>query len=376
MVFLLSLITLISVAPAIAEPLTPRAALAAEDQAPAWRPAAEFTTTSMVLMGSDFFGGAYSSHELAFEVLHAGAELGIVGPDSKEVRQQLLRLPKLGDFGTRIQALPLATGNLWLRDYGPLMAVQSAPSRRVYVDFRYGGPEPHAERLPSELQAKDKNSLYLDAGTELDGGDFLTDGATCVTSWLAGSSDPTPKLAKLGCQRTIAIPDPPHPHVDMWLKIAAPGVALVNTLAEEAEAHLIKTYGHLPAEHQTLKQQLNQAADLLSQYFKVHRLPMPLVYRGAYRTYANALLVNGTAILPSYQRYGFGYDDYPDADKKTNYENRAVGVYQSLGYRVRFVNADGLIYNGGAFHCIAVQIPKIDEAPVFSMQISNKPKRL
>jgi agmatine/peptidylarginine deiminase len=87
---------------------------------------------------------------------------------------------------------------------------------------------------------------------------------------------------------------------------------------------------------------------------------MPLPYRNTFRTYVNSLLVNGTAVVPRYSRYRWNYDSDPNATLTKLFESKVTTIYKELGYRVRFVNADDLIFNGGAFHCIAVQIPKID----------------
>jgi agmatine/peptidylarginine deiminase len=108
-----------------------------------------------------------------------------------------------------------------------------------------------------------------------------------------------------------------------------------------------------------IKARLDELAVILSAHFKVKRLPMPLPYRGVFRTYANSLLVNNTAIVPRYHRYGWNYDDYPDAALAADYESKVAAIYREFGYDTRFVNADGLIFNGGAFHCVALQIPAL-----------------
>lgn len=86
---------------------------------------------------------------------------------------------------------------------------------------------------------------------------------------------------------------------------------------------------------------------------------MPLPYRGAYRTFANAVLVNGTAIVPRFKHFGWKYDEYPDQKLEASYEAKTKKFYEKYGYRVSFVTADELIYNGGGFHCVTLQLPAL-----------------
>jgi hypothetical protein len=113
----------------------------------------------------------------------------------------------------------------------------------------------------------------------------------------------------------------------------------------------------VPPELKQLQESLDRKAQELARYLEVVRLPMPMPYRGTFRTYANAALVNGRALVPSYRRFGWRQEEYPDAALAPYYEQRAREVYRAAGYDVQFLEADGLAFNGGAWRCVTAPIP-------------------
>lgn len=66
-------------------------------------------------------------------------------------------------------------------------------------------------------------------------------------------------------------------------------------------------------------------------------------------SYTNSLLVNGTAIIPQYKESG-AFSDY---------DNKAVEIYRSAGFKTVLIDARILTRNGGAIHCATMQVPKI-----------------
>ncbi|MFN0213181.1 MAG: agmatine deiminase family protein, partial [Saprospiraceae bacterium] len=84
--------------------------------------------------------------------------------------------------------------------------------------------------------------------------------------------------------------------------------------------------------------------------FKVIRVPMPPddtdTYPdqgGSYRTYANAVFVNKTIIVPTYEE---------------RYDTTGLRIWREAmpGYKVVGVNCDAMIYLGGAVHCITKEV--------------------
>ncbi len=108
-----------------------------------------------------------------------------------------------------------------------------------------------------------------------------------------------------------------------------------------------------------MRDSLDEMARQLGAYMKVERLPMPAPYRNTMRTYANGILVNKSAILPRYKTFGWNGESYPDQELHARYEEQVRAAYEKHGYKVEFVDADGLIFNGGALHCVAQQIPRV-----------------
>lgn len=348
-----------------ASSLVSAAALATGMTAPSARgfdaikPIAEFEEVSAVAISDDYMQGGYDGIGLARAILAAGVELLVLSTNADSPTIANLSasgIPKASLANTK--ALALAHNNLWLRDFGPLfvrdhMGIQA-------VDFVWGGPGQESEDFSHKLAAA--RSLPLRTlPIMMDGGNVLSDGKICVSGHPLTPTDTQDSqlFDQLGCERGVVIANPPHAHVDMWLKFVAPGKALVPELDAQARQALQRYYGGtIPSDQLQFAERLDAAARQLSAFVQVERIPSPVLYRGTYRTYTNAILLNHQAIVPRYRRYGWGYDSYPDAAELKNYEQTVETRFKQHGYSVTFVDADGIIYNGGAFHCVTLQIPK------------------
>ena len=323
------------------------------------RPIAEFEPVKSVLVSDDYFQGGYDALNLTRAILDAGAELMIASTDGRS--DALTRLATAGlrpEQQQRIKVQTLPHGNLWMRDYGPVF-IRTANGPEA-LDLIWGGQQKDSENLPVTL-AGILRIAHRPLSTEMDGGNFLSDGTICVTS----RDERVPinpnreAFSAIGCEQLLVLDNPPHPHIDMWLKIVGPKKALVSELNSSARAALRRYYGgHIPEEQLHLGERLDVMAQALAPYFSVERIPIPVMYRGSFRTYTNSLLVNGKAIVPRYKSYGWGYDQYPDSPEQRDYEKVVEERYAAYGFSVTFVDADGLIFNGGALHCIALQIPE------------------
>ena len=343
------------------------------------RPVPEYAPTDRVLISADLFTADYHAKELVEAITAAGAQV-LVATNPGQSWSGLAASPRALGFSrktsSQISGLQLPHGNIWLRDYAPFMS-RSISQQLHFFDLIYDDPAGSTnDHLPLELGRSLQVSVTPIA-LELDGGNFLTNGDVCFTS---SNGSPTAKdldvgLSKIGCRETVVITAPPHVHLDMWAKIVNDHQVLVNELDERTLAVATKLYGHLPPELQALRDSLNQKAAVWAHYMQVIRLPMPLPYRGAFRTYSNALLLNGHAIVPSYSTFGWNYDQYPDAELAPFYARKVRKIYESVGLKVRTVNADGLIYNGGAFHCVTAQLPTQHPATGDFNQLINQRRK-
>lgn len=293
----------------------------------------------------------YHAAQLVEKIEAAGAVVEIVGSEEKQVIE------------TTRPSVVTPHSNIWIRDYGPIPVTEDGK-----VSFRGlvpNSPDPENNFFGEQL-ARKLAVPYLTAKIELDGGNFLTDGRKCyIAGPLEGSEINTAGLPtvtemqnRLGCIDLIVITRPPHVHIDMFAKILGPDLVAVNVLDQTVLDFYRDPEGALPEELNELNDALNRSAQQFSQHLKVVRLPMPAPYKNTFRTYANAILVNGTAIIPDYELYGWNYGPYPDADLLPELKVKVAAVYHQAGFKPVFVNADGLIYNGGAFHCVSLHFPR------------------
>jgi agmatine/peptidylarginine deiminase len=323
------------------------------------KPSPEFAPVDTVLLSEDLFNYSYNSLAMTQAVIDAGATPWILGTRSRPKANAATRARQLGlppELASKIKLDAVPHGNIWLRDFGPI-GVTSPDGTMRYASFRYDSTVKDDDRFAAAVaKARGVPSVKLDL--PIDGGDFLTDGTTCLTSQ-AGLPERSPLTTELGCAKVVIVRQPPHPHVDMWAKFVAPGVLLVNELDAATLKAAEVFYGAPHPDVLALKAALDAQATELAKYFRIVRLPMPLPYRGTFRTYSNAVLVNGTAIVPRYKRLGWDYDDYPDANEHPRYERAAGAVYAKFGFKSIFLDSDGLIFNGGALHCVMVPLPSL-----------------
>ena len=319
--------------------------------APRFRPIPEYAPTATVLLSADLFAADYHAKELVEAIVAAGAKVAVAtnAPQSDAELAMALRAHGIRS-SAMVNSLHVPHGNIWMRDYAPLVAI-STQQELHFFDPIYDDPATKLnDRVPQEL-GQLLSVPVTTLALALDGGNFLTNGDLCFSSSTdvpASKDRALGSLANMGCRETIVFTAPPHAHLDMWAKIVNDHQVLVNELDEHTMAIAHRIYGHIPPELQQLHDSLDQKAVEWSHYLEVKRLPMPLPYRGAFRTYSNSV-----------QRFGWNYDSYPDAELASYYAKKVRRIYESLGFSVQTVNADGLIYNGGAFHCVTAQLPKI-----------------
>jgi hypothetical protein len=208
----------------------------------------------------------------------------------------------------------------------------------------------------------------------MDGGNFMTNGETCVVSeemWDDPESnrekDPGFALGDhvadifelaLGCRKTKIVSQIPHPHVDMFLKFINKDTILVNRIEDRAMALLSEA----------------DADSKVKIPNRVVRIPMPLPVNDIFFTYANSVIVNDTVIIPSYKNPDPGRGTYPDQRYYASYEEEVHKIYQEHGLKPVFLKADDLIKDGGAFHCITFHLPDLEAIVPDTSHLAAKPK--
>ena len=133
----------------------------------------------------------------------------------------------------------------------------------------------------------------------------------------------------------------PTQHVDMFLTLVAPDVAVLAQIDPEVD----------PVNARLLDDAAAQLAKVKTRSgpIKVVRVPMSSHEDGNWRSYTNVIFANGTLLVPTYP------DVSPDMDRK------ALEIYSELlpEWRVVPVDASSIIQNHGSLHCISVNVPPL-----------------
>lgn len=340
-------------------------------------PLPEFFPASDVLLSALAITD-YQKTDLLKALLEANAQVHLIIKDAHEtpaLQEQIAAAGINGKYAAKIHMHEAPHITPWIRDFGPLPVFdkgRGSDFKLSLVDFLYDTDAPTDDAVNAKLAQVFGTSLRPVPFIQ-HGGNFLTNGQICFMGALPGSTfaqafaepvseDQARTFVEryyrdvVGCEQLVIFDDPPHPHIDMWAKIIDSETVLISSIDQKTLALFSRGDNLLPYGLEELKNKLDQRANDFAKYLKVIRIPMPLPYRGSFRNYTNALIVNDTVITPQYDHFGWNLESYPDAELQGFYEASAKSVYEKFGYKVKLLNADPLIFNGGAFHCLAQQI--------------------
>jgi len=304
-----------------------------------YRVPAEFEPMAAVLMTWADYPEMLAS--IAEQVAAAGAEVWMVGGPSS--------LP--GVPVDKYRQLSFYYDSVWTRDYGPV-GILEADGKLGIIDttYRHWVTRRDDDAIPCQV-AQAAGALCYSTSLIMDGGNFMTDGRGNVFfterlyEWNSNlSRDQVDGLLReyLGAENLHVFayardsrgqPADGTGHLDMFAKIIGDCDVLVAEYNQEPYF-----------------QPLEQAAAYFSALscpgggsYRVHRLP-GWSRSGVWYTYTNALLVNGTLLLPSYRN---GYDD----------QARQVISAARPDLRLVFIASDASIVAGGSVHCVTREIP-------------------
>ena len=174
-------------------------------------------------------------------------------------------------------------------------------------------------------------------------------------------------IEEAGCLNLVALDKMPHEstgHVDMWVKFIDDDTLLVGEMREDTISSIPDGDDRKAA--MEIRDFLEKQAVALRGVVKtIVRLPMPAPQGGMIRSYVNSLIVNDTLIVPRYKRgvespmFGIPSMDfaYHDASMLDGYEAEVTEVLAKLGREVEFIEADIIISQNGAIHCVTSQFP-------------------
>ncbi|MGE0172121.1 MAG: agmatine deiminase family protein [Oligoflexales bacterium] len=341
-----------------------------------FRVSADFLPTDSVIVSDTLFEEEFPARNLAADILEAGANLIFLTSTNLTPQTEIEWLQKNG-LGTvpenRLSFIPVSHDSYWVRDFGGQFIFSKfpeTPRALKIVDFPFRDESYLNDTVPYQI------GLFLKLGVEhipltLEGGNFIFDGSTCfLTDESVFSKDLTESEREelpgkinsylkefLGCNNVVIVDKAPYNHIDMWAKPVGKGIVLVNSIDKQALQELEKQEPRQYPKIKEMQQSLDRAAAILAQHTKVERVPMPIPNSSIFPSYTNSTLVNGVALVPRYKSTGT-LEDYVDAAHFARYEAEVEKAYQKHGYKVKFLNADHLITNGGAIHCVTVDIPK------------------
>jgi agmatine deiminase len=268
-----------------------------------------------------------------------------------------------------IEIKVVPNNSIWVRDYGPNSVYANGVDSLLLIDWIYNRPWRKSDDNFSFPLAKSLNtSVYTTLEIPEDlvntGGNFMSDGlGTAFSSKLILEENNLNNIYKvspksendvneimeryMGIERYIKMEtllyDGIH-HIDMHMKLLDEETLLVGQYPTG------KSDG--PQIEANIQYVLNNYKSVYGTPYKVVRIPMPSFNgefppykfnKHLYPTYANALIVNKTVIVPSY--------NLPS-------DQAAIDTFRRYmpGYKIVPVLCKDIVADGGAVHCITKEI--------------------
>jgi len=296
-------------------------------------------------------------------------EVIIVCDLPSKVRAQLTERGVTDFSNITFQGVGIYFDRIWIRDFGAHTLYANEVDSMLLVDWMYDADYPVADTASPAAMARHYDlPLYSTTSNRyafrLDGGNFLSDGlGTAFSSDRVllenGQLSFVQSVAEdfMGIDQYVVLPRLPYDvihHVDMHMKLLDEETLLVGQYPEgEGDYHQIEANIDYILEH---------VETPFGKPYRIVRIPMPpdryggypddanLCSKrgmGCYRTYTNALFVNKTILVPTYE---------------TTYDTTALRIWQELmpGYKIIGINCDELIAEYGAIHCITKEIGVAD----------------
>lgn len=256
--------------------------------------------------------------------------------------------------------------SIWVRDYGPNCVYANDVDSLYFVDWIYNRlNRPKDDTIATTLAPYFGVPLYSTSAAPTDmvntGGNFMSDGmGTAFASSLilnenkiGNSYGVTPKSETqingivsdfMGINRYIKMTPLPYDdihHIDMHMKLIDEETLMVGKYPAGVSDG--------PQIEANIQYVLNNFKSSFGTPYKVVRVPMPpqnglYPNSGAdYRTYANAVFVNKTVIVPFYEE---------------EFDTTAQRIWQEAmpGYKVVGIDCNDIIFNLGAIHCITKEV--------------------
>jgi len=253
-----------------------------------------------------------------------------------------------------VRFLHVATNDIWVRDYGPIVGI-GADGTRVAIDAIFDPldtyPQADDDHMPP-LWADASDMMSRTFDLHIEGGNIWSDGAgTLIMSEeiLHRHAPMTRDDIERGLKQVFAFDKliltpflwrEETSHVDLVCKLADARTILVGAPTPFRNAERLRATAEL------FRRETNAA----SEPYQVIELPMPAPYLNwlvypVWRSYTNALTINGRVIVPV-----FGISK--DAE--------ALAIYRHAmpDHDIIPINCAASSNGGGAVHCLTKEIPR------------------
>ncbi len=270
------------------------------------------------------------------------------------------------DFSSNVEFVVGSYNSVWMRDYGANPVYLKGVDDLALVDWIYNRPRPLDDKIPDLVGTYMNIPVYSTTAVPNDlvhtGGNFMSDGmGTGFSSKLVfeengpnntyGFSNQSEEdidsimYKFMGISNYIKMDNLPYDgihHIDMHMKLLDEQTLIVGQYPTgTADGPQIEA---------NLQYVLNNYTTKQGTPFRVIRVAMPADKSGKYpnqggdyRTYANALIVNKSVLLPTYEM---------------KFDTTAINIWKQAmpGYKIRSINCDGMISASGAIHCITKEV--------------------
>jgi len=283
------------------------------------------------------------------------------------------------DVSTNVEFLEVPNNSIWIRDYGPNCVYANGVDSLYFIDWRYNRPRPLDDTLANRAADYLDIPLYTTTVAPEDlvhtGGNFMSDGlGTSFSSRLVleenSPGNPYGVSVKneaqinaimadyMGVQRYVKMDVLPYDnihHIDMHMKLL------------DEETLLVGQYpigvADGPQIEANIQYVLSQFQSPFGTPYKVVRIPMPPHNGkypdtgGNYRTYANAVFVNKSVLVPFYE---------------TQFDTTARRIWEEAmpGYNIVGINCNAIIPSLGAIHCITKEVGVSDPVHIVHQPLS------
>ena len=286
------------------------------------------------------------------------------------------------DLSSNVEFVVAPSNSIWVRDYGPNSVYANAVDSLYFIDWRYNRTtRPKDDTIATTLAPYFGVPLYSTSQAPTDlvhtGGNFMSDGSgTAFSSSLIlnenelgnpyGVSVKTEAEINqimvnfMGIGRYIKMDPLPYDvinHIDMHMKLLDEETLLVGEYPEGVADG--------PQIEANIQYVLSNFTSVFGTPYKVIRIPMPPdannAYpntNGDYRTYANAVFVNKTVIVPFYEY---------------QYDTTAQRIWEESlpGYNIVGVDCNSIIPSLGAIHCITKEVGVAEPLRIVHQEIQG-----